>query len=60
MSLSDIAALARSEPALESIAGRKSSLIAVPEAARPLILSALRHSTTRTPIVVAVPAHMSE
>ncbi len=55
MSLAELSALARAEPALEAIAGRKTSVIAIPEAARPIVLAALRHSSARTPIVIAVP-----
>ncbi len=55
MRLLDLAVLARTEPALASIAGQKSALIAVPEGARPLILAALGHTTSRHPIVIAAP-----
>ncbi|MCX6527137.1 MAG: hypothetical protein NTU52_04010, partial [Actinobacteria bacterium] len=55
MRLIDLAALARTEPALASIAGQKSALISIPESARPLILAALAHSTSRHPIVIAAP-----
>ena len=53
--LSDLAHLARNEPGLQEVLGRRDGMLAVPEVARPAIVAALAHATTRTPIVVAVP-----
>ena len=54
-SLADLAALARTEPGLQEVLGRSDAVLAVPETARPVILAALTHATTRSPLVVAVP-----
>ena len=53
--LSDLAFHARSEPGLHEVLGRANGILAVPEVARPAILAALAHATTRTPLIVAVP-----
>ena len=53
--LSDLAFHARSEPGLHEVLGRTNGMLAVAEVARPAILAALAHATSRTPIVVAVP-----
>ena len=53
--LSDLAFHARSEPGLHEVLGRTNGMLAVPEVARPVILAALAHATTRTPLIVAVP-----
>ena len=53
--LADLAALARNEPGLQEVLGRSGAVLAVPESARPVILAALTHATTRSPVVVAVP-----
>ena len=53
--LSDLAFHARSEPGLHEVLGRTNGILAVPEVARPAILAALAHATTRTPLIVAVP-----
>ncbi|MEY3588888.1 MAG: transcription-repair-coupling factor, partial [Actinomycetota bacterium] len=53
--LSDLAFHARSEPGIHEVLGRTNGMLAVPEVARPAILAALAHATSRTPIVVAVP-----
>ena len=53
--LADLAALARTEPGLQEVLGRADAVLAVPETARPVILAALTHATTRSPLVVAVP-----
>ncbi|MFT7473218.1 MAG: transcription-repair coupling factor (superfamily II helicase) [Verrucomicrobiales bacterium] len=43
------------EPGLVSVMGRRSALVAVPQAARPLSLAAIADQTERAPVVVAVP-----
>ena len=53
--LADLAALARNEPGLQEVLGRSGAVLAVPESARPVIVAALTHATTRSPVVVAVP-----
>ena len=55
MNLSSIPPLLRNDPALRQLAGRAASVIAVPEAARPLALAGLVHASSRRPLVVAVP-----
>ena len=53
--LSDLAFHARSEPGIHEVLGRANGMLAVPEVARPAVLAALAHATSRTPIVIAVP-----
>jgi len=55
MSLQSLPALLRDEPALASVLGRRSAVLAVPEAARPLALAGLARVSGRTPLLVAVP-----
>ena len=53
--LSELAFLARNEPGLQEVLGRKDALLAVPEVARPVLIAALARATSRSPLVVAVP-----
>ena len=55
MSLQSLPALLRDEPALAAVLGRRSAVLAVPEAARPLALAGLARVSGRTPLLVAVP-----
>ena len=55
MSLTSIPPLLRDEPALAAVAGRSNAVLAVPEYARPIVLSALARRSQRRPLVVAVP-----
>ncbi len=50
-----LASALHDDPALVSIMGKRSAVIAVPEAARPLTLAAIANDTERSPLVVAVP-----
>jgi transcription-repair coupling factor (superfamily II helicase) len=47
--------LLRDEPALTGLLGRADAVLAVPEAARPLVLAGLAHLSAHRPIVVATP-----
>src|SRR5687768_14089062 len=51
----DLPALLREEPALSKVLGRATALLAVPEAARALVISGLADVSSRTPILAAVP-----
>ncbi len=53
--LGGLTAALRDDPALVSVMGKRSAVLAVPEAARPLTLAAIAADTERTPLVVAVP-----
>ena len=53
--LSELAFLARNEPGLQQVLGRKDAVLAVPEVARPVLIAALAQATSRSPLVVAVP-----
>src|SRR5262245_4414624 len=55
MSLESLPTLLRDEPALAAVLGRRSALLAVPEAARPLTLAGLARISSRAPLLVAVP-----
>ena len=55
MSLQSLPALLRDEPALAAVLGRRSAVLAVPEAARPLALAGLARVSGRSPLLVAVP-----
>ncbi len=43
------------DPGLIGVMGKRSAVVAVPEAGRPLTLAAIAEQTERTPVVVAVP-----
>ena len=53
--LSEIAFLARNEPGLQDVLGRKDAVLAVPEVARPVLIAALAQATSRSPLIVAAP-----
>lgn len=53
--LRELASALRDDPALVSIMGKRSAVVAVPEAARPLTLAAIANDTERSPLIVAVP-----
>ncbi|MDW3178381.1 MAG: transcription-repair coupling factor [Acidimicrobiia bacterium] len=53
--LQGLASTFRDDPAIVSIMGKRSAVVAVPEAARPLTLAAIASETERSPLVVAVP-----
>jgi transcription-repair coupling factor (superfamily II helicase) len=55
MTLQSLPPLLRAEPALTDLLGRRSAVLAVPEAARALTLAGLSHLSSRTPLFVAVP-----
>ena len=55
MSLQSLPSLLRDEPALAAVLGRRSAVLAVPEAARPLALAGLARISGRSPLLVAVP-----
>jgi transcription-repair coupling factor (superfamily II helicase) len=55
MALTDLPALLRDEPALLGVLGRRSAVLAVPEAARPLTIAGVATVGSRRPILVAVP-----
>ena len=55
MSLSSLLPLLRDEPALTAVAGRNNAVVAVPEAARALVLAALARRSERRPYVIATP-----
>ncbi|MGE3620259.1 MAG: transcription-repair coupling factor [Acidimicrobiia bacterium] len=55
MALRDLPPLLREEPALASVLGRTSAVLAVPEPARALVVAGLAGMTRRHPLVVAVP-----
>ncbi|MGB3053284.1 MAG: transcription-repair coupling factor [Acidimicrobiales bacterium] len=55
MSISELPALLRDEPAMLQVLGRSAAVMAVPEAARPVTLAALTQVGSRRPILVAVP-----
>jgi len=52
--LAPLAPLLAEEPALRAVINRD-PVVAVPDPARAIFLAALAHTTTRRPIVVAVP-----
>jgi transcription-repair coupling factor (superfamily II helicase) len=53
--LHDFARLVRDEPALTQVLGRSTAVLAVPEPARALVIAGLATTSSRRPIVVAVP-----
>lgn len=53
--LRELASSLHDDPALVSIMGKRSAVVAVPETARPLTIAAIANDTERTPLVVAVP-----
>jgi transcription-repair coupling factor (superfamily II helicase) len=55
LSISELPALLRDEPAMLQVLGRSAAVMAVPEAARPVTLAALTQVGSRRPILVAVP-----
>src|SRR5690349_17910973 len=55
MRLASLPHLLRDEPAFTAVAGRANAVLAVPEAARPLVLAALLHRSQRRPLVVVTP-----
>ena len=55
MSLVSLPPLLRNEPAFAQLLGRSNALVAVPEAARPLVIAGLAHLTARRPLVIACP-----
>ncbi len=55
VSVSELPALVRADPALTQVVGRSSAVLAVPEPARALVVAALSQVTRRRPVVVAVP-----
>ena len=56
MTLESLPPLLRDEPALADVLGRRSAVLAVPEAARALTLAGLSHLSGRSPLLVAVPS----
>jgi transcription-repair coupling factor (superfamily II helicase) len=55
MSLTELPARLRDEPAMVEVLGRRTAVLAVPEPARSLILAALATVGSRRPLLVAVP-----
>jgi transcription-repair coupling factor (superfamily II helicase) len=55
MNLASLPPLLRDEPAFSQVIGRTNAVLAVPEAARPLVLAGLAYRTTRRPLIVACP-----
>jgi transcription-repair coupling factor (superfamily II helicase) len=55
MSLTELPALLRDEPALDEVLGRTTAVLAVPEPARPLAIAGLATVSARRPILAAVP-----
>lgn len=55
MTLVDLPPLLEDEPALTSVLGRSSAVLAVPEPARAVVIAALSTAMDRSPVVVAVP-----
>jgi len=55
MALTDLPPLLREEPGLMAVTGRSHAVLAVPDAARALVLAGLVHRSQRRPMVVAVP-----
>ncbi len=53
--LSSLAQLVRHEPGIEALAGKRSSVLAVPESSRAIVIAALTESNLRRPIVIATP-----
>ena len=51
----DVIERVRSEPALAQVLGRSSATIAVPDAARALVVAALSRLSSRSPLVLALP-----
>ena len=55
MTLHSLPPLLRDEPALAAVLGRRSAVLAVPEAARALTLAGLARLSGRSPLLVAMP-----
>jgi transcription-repair coupling factor (superfamily II helicase) len=55
MALTDLPPLLREEPGLMAVTGRAHAVLAVPDAARALVLAGLVHRSQRRPMVVAAP-----
>jgi transcription-repair coupling factor (superfamily II helicase) len=55
MPLTDLPALLRDDPALLEVLGRRQATLAIPEAARALVIAGLATVTSRRPILAAVP-----
>ena len=55
MTLQDLPPLLRDEPAIASVLGRASAVVAIPEPARAITVAALTHLSSRSPLLVAVP-----
>ena len=53
--LSSLTDIARTEPGIEAIAGKRDAVLAVPEVARATVLAALINNTSRRPVIVAAP-----
>ena len=53
--LSSLTDIARTEPGIEAIAGKRDAVLAVPEVARATVLAALINNTSRHPVIVAAP-----
>lgn len=55
MPLSSLAALLRDDPSVRDALGRTAATVAVPEAVRAAYIAAIAETSSRSPIVVAVP-----
>ena len=55
MSLESLPPLLRDEPALSVVSGRSNAVVAVPEAARALVIAALARRSAQRPFVIATP-----
>ena len=55
MSLTSLPPLLRDEPALSVVAGRANAVVAVPEAARAIVIAALARRSAQRPFVIATP-----
>ncbi|HUQ39072.1 MAG TPA: transcription-repair coupling factor [Acidimicrobiales bacterium] len=56
MSLRSLPPLLRADPGLAALAGASSGVLAVPDAARAIVIAGLAHLSGRHPLVVAVPS----
>lgn len=56
MSLTELPALLRDEPAVAQVLGRRNAVLAVPEAARALTIAGLAEIGSRRPLLIAVPS----
>ena len=55
MSLASLPPLLRDEPALSVVSGRSNAVVAVPEAARAIVIAALARRSAQRPFVIATP-----